>query len=555
VVDAMEIFRLAIPSILLALSSILLSVLFPVSSEQDEQDVLFPVHLMLAAALPHQESINITTACVPDSAQDVWRREMHDAVETMLQKTLRTMQRGLAALASAFMTLVSGCTCGETPVLLAMKEQASRLKVFATAKGVLNAQSKISYEPLKALQVAGVDVHLPLNRLLVAWKMNKGPDEVGQSLRSFLEQFGGEEAEAEPNVHPAHKSVAPADDPHGRQTPSFWKVALNSALAVLGDPSKPVTDMCLTSVAAMDFSTGMENSFEVMLEKHRRSMMIGLKQLSRITVALLNSMLSLCGALATSLATKRLQSAAERLTVFSTAKTLANFGVHIEYEALKSLKVGGIDVHQELNMFIGAWRLNQEPQQLGESLAKFFQDFSEDDTSTTTKTLPPPKEHLMFVVLRDAMLAADKNKYLTRKAPTNCFSVEAAAVFSGGLDAAVDEMLKKRRKTMQTGLRRLADATDQLMQSMLHQCTSTGGAKVIWQAAKKLQKLTRRAVVDYGTHIKYEATKSLYVGGIGIHSELNSFIVAWRLGNQPEAGKPFGLLMRKCSEIVDHDEF
>merc|ERR1719506_1580557 len=106
---------------------------------------------------------------------------------------------------------------------------------------------------------------------------------------------------------------------------------------------------------------------------------------------------------------------------------------------------------------------------------------------------------------------------------------------------------------MQQGLRELADTADKLMRSANEQnkqCTSNPGVQTIGRSARKLQRLTRRTVVDYGTHIKYEAMKSLYVGGIGIHAELNAFIGAWSLGNQRESGKPFGLLMLKCSEIA-----
>merc|ERR1712023_214378 len=100
------------------------------------------------------------------------------------------------------------------------------------------------------------------------------------------------------------------------------------------------------------------------------------------------------------------------------------------------------------------------------------------------------------------------------------------------------------------GLKELADATDRLPRSAREQkteCTASAGAQNMWKGARKVQRLTRRTVVDYGTHIKYEAMKSLYVGGIGIHAELNAFIGAWSLGNQRESGKPFGLLMLKCS--------
>merc|ERR1711896_108164 len=102
---------------------------------------------------------------------------------------------------------------------------------------------------------------------------------------------------------------------------------------------------------------------------------------------------------------------------------------------------------------------------------------------------------------------------------------------------------------MQVGLRELADAVDLLLRSTTQGCSSSPGATAIWNGAKKLQKLTRKTVVDYGTHIKYEAMKSLIVGGADIHRELNDFIASWKLRSPREAGTPYGNLMRKLATI------
>merc|ERR1712037_741186 len=104
-----------------------------------------------------------------------------------------------------------------------------------------------------------------------------------------------------------------------------------------------------------------------------------------------------------------------------------------------------------------------------------------------------------------------------------------ATSFADGVERAVDDMMKKRKRTMQLGLKELADVTDQLLVQMGSDCSRSIGAVVMHRAARKLRTLTRRTVVDYGTHIKYEAMKSLEVGNVAIHMEINKFIAAWRL--------------------------
>merc|ERR1712151_1137278 len=115
-------------------------------------------------------------------------------------------------------------------------------------------------------------------------------------------------------------------------------------------------------------------------------------------------------------------------------------------------------------------------------------------------------------------------------------------------------MLQKRMRKMQQGLKEFADATDKLISSQPVECVASSGANIIRSAAKKLRKLTRRTVVDYGTHIKYEAMKSLRVGEVDVHAELNAYLAAWKLRSIAEAGTPFGELMLKFSKISGHDE-
>merc|ERR1719330_1110005 len=101
----------------------------------------------------------------------------------------------------------------------------------------------------------------------------------------------------------------------------------------------------------------------------------------------------------------------------------------------------------------------------------------------------------------------------TLKLGAQCFREDMVASFDEGVSAAIEHMLEKRKKRMQQGLKELADATDRLWSLQPTECVQSSGAKTIWAGAKKLKTITRKMIVDYGTHIKYEAMKSLSIGG------------------------------------------
>lgn len=120
-------------------------------------------------------------------------------------------------------------------------------------------------------------------------------------------------------------------------------------------------------------------------------------------------------------------------------------------------------------------------------------------------------------------------------------------------------MLQKEKETMQLGLDELADATDEIFRQMADKGCGTsedahGEVYMIQEGARKLRALTRRTVVEYDTHIQYEAMKGLVVGNVDIHAELNAFIATWKLRSPRQAGSPYGELMRKLLYIKGHDE-
>jgi len=196
---------------------------------------------------------------------------------------------------------------------------------------------------------------------------------------------------------------------------------------------------------------------------------------------------------------------------------------------------------------------------MGENLGSHPEWSMESSSSQVSATEPE-----VLSILRDAISMVHRDTFqpaaiLPREMilAEACFSDQVAVAFSAGMELALESMLQKRKRSMQTGLKQLADVTEDTFNIMTRTnqaCVLNHDVAVLREGAEKLRALTLKTVVDYGTHIKYEAMKSLIVGDVDIHRELNDFIGAWKLRNPREAGLPFGLLMRKLSFMRGHDE-
>lgn len=292
-------------------------------------------------------------------------------------------------------------------------------------------------------------------------------------------------------------------------------------------------------------------------------MRIGLEELSKATLGFVNGLQSAC---MEATGVKKLRSAASRMMVFASAKTLVVFAKNIEYEPLKALKVGVIDVHSELNRFLVAWIHNKGAKELAEGLVDLFEDFNEHEVEEESAPPSPAsnspdssadEETEMLSLLRDAMVPVAYGNARQLNLPSECLNDQVASDFATGVERALEHMLQKRKRSMQMGLKELADVVVDTFEKMFPEsasCKLSIQGTQLKKGAMKLKALTRKTVVDYGTHIKYEALKSLVVGDVDIHMQLNEFISAWKLRSPKEAGKPLGQLLRRLSTISGHDE-
>merc|ERR1712151_316161 len=138
---------------------------------------------------------------------------------------------------------------------------------------------------------------------------------------------------------------------------------------------------------------------------------------------------------------------------------------------------------------------------------------------------------------------------------TGCLDTASQDEFAAGIERAINHMLQKSHETMQQGLIELAKTSDSLFDAMKKSCTPLSEAAVLMhQGASKLQELSQKSTENFGSLVQYEPLKTLVVGSVSIHQEINGFITAWRLKSRKEAGAPFGDLMRKLVTVKKHDE-
>ena len=518
------------------------------------EDPDFSVHLMLQSAVGK----DLPTDCVNESAATQWYDGFQAAVDTMMQRSKRTMQLGLTSMAKGVLMLTDETsTCGDQPLLHSLRDQAERLKVLASTRSLAGLDSTVRYEPLKALSVGGIDVHSELNALLVAWRMNHGPTVVGQTLARFLADFSedADDSSAEPAEAPAENTGHRPGDL--QRTASFWASLLNSAFRRLKDESQPVSAVCVAEGIPQLNADKFDEAFGRMMQKTQRSMQHGLKILALAVDSLLLNLqehLTCEQPLRAAPGTARLRAAASRLETIVGTRSLINPGTNVKYEAKQMLKVGEKDVHLELNKLITAWIRDQSAEDVGIALAEFFEDFQEEEEEEDAGVHFGGQVADLSGALGDAVSAAGG---CGSGSPSACFEAvdeSVLKVFANEVEHAIGQMLKKRRKTMQQGLKELSDAVDKVFGRFSPNCQCSG-LVVILSGARKVKHLTRKMVVDYGTYIKYEALKSLEVGGVAVHGELNSFLGAWKLRGVREAGTPLGILFQRFSTIAGHDEF
>jgi len=494
--------------------------------------------------------LEVTERCVPIEAQAIWRETFSHSVDMMLGKNLHGMQHGLLQIAHSVVHLIQSTSCG----LLAhtgfekLTQQAERLQVLASAGSLNDLDVTVQYEPLKGLTVGGVDIHMELNDLIIAWQFGKGPEAMGLALAAFLRDFREEEVDVD-----TASSVSSEPELHESRTPRFWASVLQKVMLRLGGGF--MCETCISVSQTRRYGDALEDGIARMRQKTRRGMQAGIKEIASATAAFVDGLEGRC---AEGVGAVHLRTAASRMLVFASAKTLVNFAKDVEYEPMQVLKVGGIDVHKEVNRFLVAWIQQSGEAELADGMADFFEDFKEQEVQETPLSDQEKldQEPEFLTILRNAMSPSQPGLARDRLLSENCNSDDIALPFLAGVERAIGHMLQKQQKSMELGLKELADVTDEVFTQMrsLNGCEMSHGAGQLQAGATRLKQVTKKTIVDFESHIKYEAMQGLTVANVDIHAELNAFLSAWKLRSHVEAGMPFGELMSKFATIEGHDE-
>merc|ERR1712136_546968 len=112
---------------------------------------------------------------------------------------------------------------------------------------------------------------------------------------------------------------------------------------------------CVNEDTSLKFSAAMQTALDKIIMKRRKMLRLGLRGLASAVLEFVED-----------------AKASRTLHAYTASK------VYIEYEKLKSLTVGGADLHVPLNAFIGAWKKSQSD--IGKKLADLILPFLSMET-------------------------------------------------------------------------------------------------------------------------------------------------------------------------------
>lgn len=128
---------------------------------------------------------------------------------------------------------------------------------------------------------------------------------------------------------------------------------------------------CVNEDRSLKFSAAMQTALDKIIMKRRKMLRLGLRGLASAVLEFVEDANASCGE-------PRLAGAEEAAKASRTLHAYTASKVYIEYEKLKSLTVGGADLHVPLNAFIGAWKKSQSD--IGKKLADLILPFLSMET-------------------------------------------------------------------------------------------------------------------------------------------------------------------------------
>mmetsp|Transcript_35499 Transcript_35499/g.77621 ORF Transcript_35499/g.77621 Transcript_35499/m.77621 type:complete len:174 (-) Transcript_35499:62-583(-) len=137
------------------------------------------------------------------------------------------------------------------------------------------------------------------------------------------------------------------------QVPVVFATALKAF-----DTKAELDPKCISDDTAVKFNSAVDSIIEQMMEKRKKKMRLGLRDLGGAVDYVGNQVKAACPTADLG----RMQRAAEKLVRFCGDKA------NIEYEVKKTLKVAGTDIHSKVNGWIGAYKNQMTPENAGKEL-------------------------------------------------------------------------------------------------------------------------------------------------------------------------------------------
>mmetsp|Transcript_28230 Transcript_28230/g.67809 ORF Transcript_28230/g.67809 Transcript_28230/m.67809 type:complete len:174 (-) Transcript_28230:54-575(-) len=141
------------------------------------------------------------------------------------------------------------------------------------------------------------------------------------------------------------------------QVPVVFATALKAF-----DPKAELDVKCISDDTASNFNSAVDKIIDQMMEKRKKKMRLGLRDLGGAVDYVGNQVKAGCPAADVG----RIQRAAQKLVRFSGDKA------NIEYEVKKTLKVAGADIHGRVNGWIGAYKNVKTAEDAGKELGELL---------------------------------------------------------------------------------------------------------------------------------------------------------------------------------------
>jgi len=214
------------------------------------------------------------------------------------------------------------------------------------------------------VEIGGIDITEPMGVLIKGWTDSASPQTVGKYFAKFMQSF---EADTTTQDDQASGDLSKEENP-------LVKMLRDALLHASGNTVKEeqIPRGCLPSDEVIaEWEAGMSDGTETMLQRRKKTMQQALRKWADASENLFSKFPyggRHCSSVQRNIITMRV--GAQKLGKISRGK-IVDYGKYIQYEALKTLVVGGVPIMEEVNGFIGLWHLGNK----GASGAKFAQLF------------------------------------------------------------------------------------------------------------------------------------------------------------------------------------